>query len=238
MVSCFFNLYKYLPFQEQYDFCSFYFSCFWSHTFFTQLFVVLLLLSHADKECILAERKPRPTKERFQISFLGLGTTTTSRLRSNSPAQRKVHESKSCVDNGYRLCSRAVAIAPLLLNYQMQIKLECTNGDTKTRWTSQNGSFFLITHESSHQWSQRELVCSLCMQWKVWGLVEHHVGPDKIRVFFFFSGLLWASVQFISITSELLRRPAYISNNNSLHSADGAVTAVCHVKMWRFIEFV
>ena len=54
--------------REQYDFCSFYFSCFWSHTFFTQLFVVLPLLSRADKELVLAERKHRPTNQRFQIS--------------------------------------------------------------------------------------------------------------------------------------------------------------------------
>lgn len=114
------------------------------------------------------------------------------------PAQRKVHESKSCVDNGYRLCGRAVAIAPLPLNYQMQIKLECRNADTKTRRTLQNGSFFLITHESLHQWSQCELGCSLCMQWKVWSLVKHHVGLDKIRVFFF-----WVAVSL---------RAVYINN--------------------------
>ena len=111
--------------REQYDFCSFYFSCFWSHTFFTQLFVVLPLLSRADKELVLAERKHRPTNQRFQISPFFFRPSSVDDVSLTDPGQRKVRESKFCVENGYGLCGRAVAIALLLLNYQMQIKLEC-----------------------------------------------------------------------------------------------------------------
>lgn len=132
------------------------------------------------------------------------------------PGPRR-HKNKSYVENGmeYWLCSAAVAAVLLVLNYQSQIKLTCKDSSTQTCWACERHRTLIFLNCSAHG-------CSFSQSSSLYK--ASHEPQNKIRV----CGFIRGSVQNMSIPSESICLPAYISNN-SLHVTDRRVTAVYHV---------
>lgn len=134
----------------------------------------------------------------------------------------KVHKSKSCVKNGYRLSSDTGAI----VCFHVCIR-------------SHKSSLSLIIPALKTRGALMVIIRLMGGGAEVGGCGSGCMAGLKFSKNHFtaVSGYLWASAGFISITFDLFCWPAPITNP-SVYITDRPATAVHHVKTWRFVEFV